>query len=580
MESAGGHMAFVINQFMWGFQRHFRIAARLRMRQALEFIGLQTDVTMVLVGFAKDPRQQHQICVEPENGLLSTADFEGVLARADQLYRSDPDYDLLITDELSHAAYHQNLSLRSRCRAIEEAILGSGYFDDLKFYVSRSARIDDYEVHTCVGVPTDLLAPLPSFDQAMFERIYVGRSLHEEVIEACLRSFDKELHLPDPGADFLSDLHDDDLVTTAARRFVSGTTYRVTKRPSDLFDMVNEFSSMTYERAGAGGNLVIGELRNLEDRIQIRLQEPVPLSEARSMRKLLELTDGETCVLADEHQAYGLGRALSDDNTIQISITGHARWELSMNGRSFVRVAYRHPTIPKRPIARQDFADTIRRIFGDANINTIWELVQGAQEIGHGTTIVISPDPTSETARLSGQALPIVPACLDPHQVARLGGIDGAVLLGPDGRCHAFGVILDGSAVAQGDRARGARFNSSVRYQQTVGKGSVIVVISDDGLVDLIPSLAPLVNREDVERAVTSFCTYSDSENIDAETWSLANDAVEDFEFYLNEEQCRRVNESYDREMRRRYESGGIAWQRQPLRPDPRMDDSYFLESE
>ena len=573
-------MAHMNDQFMWGYQRHFRLGAELRIEQALGDIGLPAEITAVLVGFARDSSLPHQICVEPESGPLSVSHLEGVRDRAEQIYRSDPDYHLRISDQRSQELRQAGIFLRSRSDAIEEAISTSGVFDRFTFFVSTSAPINGYDVHTCVGVRTELLEQLPSLSDSMFDRVYVGRSLHNEVIAECLRRADKEIYLPDPGTDLLNEDADLYLVTVAARRFVNGTSYRATRRPADLFDMVNEFSSMTYEREGAAGDLVISHLDTLRDHLQIRFREPVRLREARAVRKLLQLSDKDTCVLADSVYAYGLGSAVSADDAVHISITGHARWELAMQGQSLVRVAYGHPTLPKRPIVRQDFEDTVRRTVGSADIDSIWDVVQAAQESGHGTTIVVSEDPVGESERLSGQALPIVPDHLDPQQVVRLGGVDGAVMLGPDGQCHAFGVILDGIAGAQGDRARGSRFNSSVRYQQTTEAPSVIVVISDDGLVDLIPSLEPQVSREEVEEAVSAFCGYCDSENVDGETWSRANHHVRRLAFYLNEDQCRRVNESYESEMRHRLESGGIALNRRPLKPDPRMDNSYFLDSE
>ena len=72
--------------------------------------------------------------------------------------------------------------------------------------------------------------------------------------------------------------------------------------------------------------------------------------------------------------------------------------------------------------------------------------------------------------------MPIDPTKLDPVDIARLGLVDGAVLLGPDGRCHAFGVILDGAATDHGDPARGSRYNSAVRYH----KGMRSTVLSSE----------------------------------------------------------------------------------------------------
>ena len=564
---------------MWGYQRAFRGGARLRIERALEKIGLETNATVFLVGFATDPDLRHQICIEPEHGQLSGSHLDGVPDRAESLYRSDPDSRLLITDPRSYELHQRGLFLRARRRAISEAIDASGLFNGLSFFISGSAPINGYDVHTCVAVPANLLDALPKFDDAVFDRVYVGRSLQHEVIIECLDAFDKEIYAPDPGRNLLFDLVDEHLVTTAARRFVSGTVYRASRMPADLFDMVNEFSAMTYERGGAAGHLVISDADTLRPYLQITFQNPVPLREARSIRKILELTNETTSVLADYRYAYGLGSAFSDTNTVEVSITGHAKWELAMDGQSFLRVAYGLATLPKRPISRADFEDTVRRIVGNAQFGRIWQVIQSVQETGHGATIVISADPQIESERLSGQALPIVPDFLDPDQVARLASVDGAILIGPDSRCHAFGVILDGVAGDQGDRARGSRFNSSVRYHQATKETApcVIVVISDDGLIDLVPSLEPQVARETVEDAVRAFCSYSVSDHIDGETWSRLDDAIVRLRFYLNEEQCARVNKCYENEMHRRLSGGGIALHRTPLQPDPRMDDSYFL---
>ena len=278
-------MVHMNDQFMWGYQQHFRLGAELRIEQALGDIGLPAEITAVLVGFAQDSSLPHQICVEPESGPLSVSYLEGVRGRAEQIYRSDPDYHLRISDQRSHELRQAGIFLRSRSDAIEEAISTSGVFDGFTFFVSTSAPINGYDVHTCVGVRTELLEQLPSLSDSMFDRVYVGRSLHNEVIAECLRRADKEIYLPDPGTDLLNEDADLYLVTVAARRFVNGTSYRATRRPADLFDMVNEFSSMTYEREGAAGDLVISHLDTLRDHLQIRFREPVRLREARARAK-------------------------------------------------------------------------------------------------------------------------------------------------------------------------------------------------------------------------------------------------------------------------------------------------------
>ncbi|HOX40391.1 MAG TPA: DNA integrity scanning protein DisA nucleotide-binding domain protein [Candidatus Brocadiia bacterium] len=68
--------------------------------------------------------------------------------------------------------------------------------------------------------------------------------------------------------------------------------------------------------------------------------------------------------------------------------------------------------------------------------------------------------------------------------------VDGAVILDFGGRCYAIGAILDGMATKNGNPARGARYNSALRYvemKKQQGKDCIAVVVSEDGTVDVLP---------------------------------------------------------------------------------------------
>ena len=49
-------------------------------------------------------------------------------------------------------------------------------------------------------------------------------------------------------------------------------------------------------------------------------------------------------------------------------------------------------------------------------------------------------------------------------------------------------VILDGQATTHGDPARGARFNSAVRYVTSAAGKALAVVVSENGFFDVLPS--------------------------------------------------------------------------------------------
>jgi hypothetical protein len=101
--------------------------------------------------------------------------------------------------------------------------------------------------------------------------------------------------------------------------------------------------------------------------------------------------------------------------------------------------------------------------------------------------LVVSSEAAAEAARLASQALLVEGVALSPALVRQVTSIDGAVLVDPGGVVIAIGVILDGTASGDGDRARGARYNSAVRYLATAPRSTMIVLVSEDGTLDLLP---------------------------------------------------------------------------------------------
>ena len=584
-----------IDQFMWPLQQFFRICVAIDTKMILDEIGMPVqDLQVLLVGMANEDSVRHPTCIEPETGPLRQEHLLQVKGRAVELYNLNPQSQSFDSHRRLHELRQRSLFLYAQADAVREAIEKTGLFSDLTFFVSHSSLINGYDVHTCVGIPTEAIANLPSFKESEVGRFYVGQSLQHEVVRECLFRADSALQQTDPEEQFafapISLGNADDIIKTATERFVSGIGWRSAKESSDLsnalrspgiLSALNKIASLTYERDAARGTLAITSRENLEKWLIVKFKEPVGVEESRTMRKLLQMSDGAISVLADPAQAYGLGLSKPAPDVVEVSITGHAKWEASVNGDKFVRVAYGKPTIPHQPIEFEELADIAERIIGDTNTKLIWGIVQAAQGNGQGTTLVVSADPEAESARLSSQGMPIDPDYLEPKLIVRLASVDGAVIIGPDGRCHAFGVILDGIANESGDRARGSRFNSAVRYQN-MGEtpNSIIIVISDDGTIDLLPRLMPRVHREEVVEVVNEFCRCCDSTPVDSEEFARLYERVELFRFYLNEEQCRMVNEKHEQEMERRLASGGTAVTRRELKIAPRMNESYFWDSQ
>ncbi|WP_461208914.1 DNA integrity scanning protein DisA nucleotide-binding domain protein [Desulfocurvus sp. DL9XJH121] len=116
----------------------------------------------------------------------------------------------------------------------------------------------------------------------------------------------------------------------------------------------------------------------------------------------------------------------------------------------------------------------------------ITSIVHNSQEHKHGSTIVVDfqPRPTAIAGQYLEQPLDLE----QPHLLSlaqALAKVDGALHIGLDRRLHAFACLLDGTAVWGEDRARGARYNSALRF--TSGRDDVaVIVVSSDRPVSII----------------------------------------------------------------------------------------------
>ncbi len=105
----------------------------------------------------------------------------------------------------------------------------------------------------------------------------------------------------------------------------------------------------------------------------------------------------------------------------------------------------------------------------------------------------------------------------------------------------------------------------------------MVIIVSEDGRIDLLPKSKRRVRRATVQRAVDRLVAAS-AEGEDPEAFTRADRAVEKIEFYLNQDQCDAVNEARDVVESREWGEARVRRQYIPIAPDPAMDDSYFVD--
>jgi hypothetical protein len=262
-----------------------------------------------------------------------------------------------------------------------------------------------------------------------------------------------------------------------------------------LFEALEAISSLPYEGGEATGRLVLSRADRIEDESGIQLVEQVPLTSARRARKLLETAVADLALRSDGYAITHLARIPRNagewpEDTIVISMLGHHLWAVENRGWPVMRVRGGVPEAPSARLTEEEFRNLLHDTFPaeDPDSAQIWKVVKGAIDQRHGTTVVIADRAESEAERLQVSATRVQPSLLDAELAQAVTSIDGAVLIGLDGRCYAIGVIMDGMASERGDPARGSRYNSMLRYVDTALREGyarcLALVISEDGYVD------------------------------------------------------------------------------------------------
>lgn len=299
------------------------------------------------------------------------------------------------------------------------------------------------------------------------------------------------------------------LLREAAEHLMMLTLWR--KKPirltTGLFGWIDAVSAMGYERRSSRGAIAFTTPETTVEEI-ISFRNPVPLRKTRWVRKLVELTSaGLALVVNDKNEITGLAR--DEGMGIATHLTGRHRWQFRVSGSSVFACSDGAVTLPTERIDPALFQRDLRRVIpeltGEA-ADKIWDIVDKLSSgASHGALVVVATDAASEATRLQSGGTPIVPKDLGSDLALAAASIDGALLLDADGVCHSLGVILDGnvSEESKGAPARGARYNSALRYLASCrarNSKAVAIVISEDGSTDIIPKLRPPTTRSELDR--------------------------------------------------------------------------------
>ena len=489
---------------IWPYQARFRQAAQAVASGIFDILDEDLNPNVILLALPLPPddtvdeASPAEVHFEPADCGYEREHFTQVLERGQvlQLTSSWQPLDRELQTEEMVRRKQYSIAVRQAAQEVLSQLDGNGKRIS---FAGWPIRIDRHMVMPVLQLNRKVYQSYPTLQA---NRYYTdGRLLSHSLLMSSILRFNEEciksLTEPEPGSGLLVRPRDtDEIVRSAGKLFMDTPAQDLGMNPAatKLFATCNTISSLRYEGAEGVGKVLLARRGHPNLAEVFALTCPTPLTDYRAVRKLLEMTTQDVSLLADGENVYALGRQVgqydaSREDLFVINFVTHYAWEFQHGGQVLMRAHYGQPSLPRTRLNRARFRRDLKHTFqltDSTKIERLWEVVVEASRQKHGTLLVITTEALAEADRLKLQCTLIEPVPLTPLITRLVTAIDGAVLLDPESYCYSIGVILDGKASGHGTSTRGARYNSAIRYVESSPYPCLAIVVSEDGLVDVI----------------------------------------------------------------------------------------------
>ncbi|GAB3864788.1 diadenylate cyclase [Hymenobacter segetis] len=482
---------------MWEHQSLFRVSAQLFAEGVFNLLDRSLRPEVFLLGFAsaKEGDEPDAVVLEPTSVRYSPADFRDVKVKATALEADKgPQGSVYHLHPNDHDRFEKQHWYELMCQATETTLQGltASRHESRRSFCSTPVSLQGYLVTVVLQLSAECYdnyyaLPKPGSGRpANLPHAAVLEFMHD-----CTRAL-READTADNDQPVL-DRDYNEVLRSAGRRLMLRVAPAGTH---GLYDACNGVAALRHEGDEGIGTMLVSRRQHPAVVPVLTLETPVPMRDHRSIRKLLELSEGHTALISDASHVFGLGQLVPESDSqfeplVTVHFTNHYSWEVSHAGHVLMRVVSNTPRLPQGQVAADNFARIVRIVFPALDrdsIGYLWDLAQQATTQPNGTILVITTGAANEAKRLTRQSFRVVPRIMTPSVLRLVTNIDGAVLIEPNAMCHAIGVILDGLATEKGDSSRGSRYNGALRYVNSSKYPVLAVVVSEDGWIDLLPS--------------------------------------------------------------------------------------------
>lgn len=577
--------------FMWGWQVHYMISCKVKAESLFNKIDHQLLPTAFLIGIRVDETLTTPvICYEPEKMEFLEIDLDDIEQTVVQVEKNDPRRFMHYSGE----GIQDEMDERRRRKYISESIKilldNSASFKDKIHFVAGGVKRSGYEVFVILQLKKSIYLDYVFLKYRNPEE-YLSKHLSfiDAAIDVHLNNCVYDLHLPEAGRDRGPDRDSDELLREAAKLFLF--TVGIAGRAGGfhtLFPVCNALSIAKYENKENTGHIIVCWDKHQAIETTLAVEAEFSIWEIRKLRKLLEVTTNDIGIITNGDKVFGLGKILPEydqnkEDVFDIYFRGFNCYEVMHRDQTLLMMRNGYPEQLGHMINSSKFSDDARRIFEgitEKQIEQLYLLSVTVAQNTSGCMIVFASDAAMEAKRLSKQCIAIKPQKLDTETVIALTSIDGALIIDLDCNIHAKGVILDGVVGLEGDASRGSRYNSALTYCEYRGwnKPTMIVVVSEDGMVDVIPDLMPAIRHSEILQFIKTLENLNSEETFNDQAYYNTMDLLKARSFYLTAEECNYLNtlrKSLD-EFDRTY--GKTIWKKfSDFEPNPKMNSRFYI---
>ena len=579
-----------INYFMWGFQQHLLISFKVSAESLFKKLDIRLAPEVFFIGvLVEDKPDRHPICIEPEDCGFFVENFTDFKNLATELEKVDEETRIFHSHEVAQENHNRRITTKSYKEAIGKILKRENIYGEKEYFVATPTYVEGYQVFTVLSLKKRALNKHYNLtNDKRDDRYTISRSLIESTVSIFLKECSNALKDPNNTSQAI-ERSASELMREASRQFMYtvSSAGRNFEGLHGFYDACNEIASMKYEGAIGLGKMIIAPKDHKNLKFVLQLKNPIRVSDYRKVRKFLEISDDKSSLISDSAYIYGLGEMRGkynpkEESLFEVKFTSHFHWELLHDNNPLMEVEYREPYLPKDKINRDKFYSDFPRLFNSISkedIDDLWDIALEATKQKHGTMLVISDNALGESERLGKQSFPLKPVKLTDNLIQQITAIDGAVLIDRNSICYAIGVILDGLATDKGDSSRGARYNSAIRYYEQFGKegGLVLVIISEDGMINLIPDLKSQIKKSDITNFISEFKKILTANELNHKSFNYGMSYFQSINFYLTQSECDEINDTREKiEEKFKIDLAMMRIIYDDLKPHPEMNNSYY----